>query len=250
MSNASRTSALSAAEANLHFPEVGSEWGSHRKRILQSSVYAGEGSPVSHARSTFSSARVLRTAKQASARILKACLSRSIRRFQADFYPVAALWPTMRKSSYVPALNSALCILIIFLCLSLFLTRGLGLYAARATGESMLPAIPKDALIVLSSRHPEIGDIVHVKNEKYNYAHRLVAIEGEKIVTKGDNCDSSEVARLADVRGVVVFHSSFTSFLFLAFAVIGIEGVLGAFWAGRLLKEVRQRSLETSSLLR
>ena len=151
----------------------------------------------------------------------------------------------MRRSSYLPALNSVLCILIIFVCLSLFLTRGLGLYAARATGESMLPAIPEDALIVLSSRQPEIGDIVHVKTERYNYAHRLLSIEGDRIVTKGDNSDSSEVARLADVRGVVVFHSSFASFLLLALSVIGLEGVLGAFWAGKLLKEVRRRSSGT-----
>ena len=79
-------------------------------------------------------------------------------RGKTTFYRAAALWPAMRKSSYLPALNSVLCILIIFVCLSLFLTRGLGLYAARATGESMLPAIPEDALIVLSSRQPEIGD--------------------------------------------------------------------------------------------
>jgi len=151
----------------------------------------------------------------------------------------------MRKSSYLPFLNSVLCILIILVCLSLFLTRGLGLYAARATGESMLPAIPKDALIVLSSRQPEVGDIVHVKNEKYNYAHRLIAVEGERIVTKGDNCESPETARLADVRGVVIFHSSFSSFLLSALAVICVEGILGAFWAGKLLKEVRQRSLES-----
>ncbi len=152
----------------------------------------------------------------------------------------------MRGAHYLPALNSALCILIIFLCLSLFLTRGLGLYVARAVGESMLPAIPKDAFIILSSKQPEIGDIVHVKNEKCNYAHRLVAIEGDRIVTKGDNCESSEIASLADVRGVVIFHSSFTSFLLLAFVVIGVEAGLGALWAGKLLQEVRHRRSETS----
>lgn len=105
----------------------------------------------------------------------------------------------------------------------------------------MLPTIPSDAFVVLSHKHPEIGDIVHVRGESYNYIHRLVEVNGDIIKTRGDNCEISEVAMLDDVSGVVIFHAPFKSFLILALMVIVIEGMLAVFWSGRIMSEVTRR---------
>lgn len=146
----------------------------------------------------------------------------------------------MSRGILLPVVNSVLCIMIIILCVFVFLTRGVGVYAARATGESMLPTIPSDALLIISQRSPEIGDIVLVKNHQYNYAHRLVEINGGTITTKGDNCEWTEVAVLGDVSGVVIFHVPFKSFLVLSLAVIMIETTLGFFWAFGTIFNVRR----------
>ncbi|MBU7004186.1 MAG: S24/S26 family peptidase, partial [Theionarchaea archaeon] len=68
----------------------------------------------------------------------------------------------MGKRLILPIVNSVLCIIIILTCLSLFLTRGMGFYAARGSGNSMLPTIHSDSLLVLARRSPEVGDVVHV----------------------------------------------------------------------------------------
>ncbi len=146
----------------------------------------------------------------------------------------------MRRAPLLPVLNTVLCILIIFVCLSFFVTRGLGVYAARAMGESMLPTVPRDALLVLTQRHPQVGDIVHIMTDENNYAHRVVEMDERTIVTKGDNNEISEVAAVGDVSGVVLFHVPFRLFLVLALALIGIEGLLAALWSVRALGRVRR----------
>ena len=145
----------------------------------------------------------------------------------------------MRRSTLLPLVNSVLCLMVIVVCLSVFLTRSAGIYAARATGESMQPTIPSDALLVLSRKAPQVGDIVHVRNERVNYVHRLVEMSGDGIVTKGDNCAGTEPARLGDVLGVVVFHAPFHSFLVLAAVIIGGEMLLAGAWSIRVIREVR-----------
>jgi signal peptidase I len=149
----------------------------------------------------------------------------------------------MLRGRALPVLNSTLCILIILVCFSLFLTRGFGLYAARATGESMLPTIPSDALVVIAQKPPEVGDIVHVQGENTNYVHRLIELEGEAIATKGDNCPEPEFALLKDVSGVVVVHLPFGHFFMVTMLVVGFEVVLAAFWSMRVLREFRRQSV-------
>lgn len=74
-------------------------------------------------------------------------------------------------------MNSALCLVVIAVCLSPVIGQGIGFYAARATGESMQPALPRDAFLVLERREPEIGDIVHVENHRFNIVHRIVDLQ-------------------------------------------------------------------------
>ena len=146
----------------------------------------------------------------------------------------------MKRRAVLPVINSVLCVLIMFVSLSLFLTPGVGLYAARAKGTSMLPTIPSDALLILTHKQPHVGDIVHVKRGPYNYAHRVVAIRGDEVVTKGDNCDTEEVAPLEDVEGVVIFHISFEVFLVATTLVIASEAGLAILWGYRSLLSLRR----------
>ncbi len=143
----------------------------------------------------------------------------------------------MRRQFLVPLLNSLLCALIIGICVSVFLTRGLGLYAARATGKSMLPTIPSDALIILARRQPSVGDIVHVKNQRYNYVHRLIGIDGEDVSTKGDNCDEPEYAAIDDIMGVVVLYAPFKVFLVFVMGIVGSEATLAGTWSFSMLRD-------------
>jgi signal peptidase I len=144
----------------------------------------------------------------------------------------------MRRSTLLPLVNSILCVAVIVVCLSVFLTRSAGVYAARATGESMQPTIPSDALLVISQRTPRVGDVIHVKNERVNYVHRLVELGDGEILTKGDNCELAESAKLDDVRGVVIFHAPFQSFLITAALIIGGEMVLAGIWSIRVIREI------------
>jgi len=147
----------------------------------------------------------------------------------------------MKRSHILPLANSVLCVLIMVVCLSVFMTSGLGYYAARATGDSMQPTIDVDAFLILEQRTPEVGDIVHVKTEDMNYAHRLVEKEGERIVTKGDNCESVEVADVSGVSGVVVFHAPFRSFLAVVVGIVIVEASLAIFWSYRSVTMVLRR---------
>ena len=67
------------------------------------------------------------------------------------------------------------------------------LYATDAYGFSMLPTIHSGDLLVVALKdspyfNPETGDIlVYSYNEKINVAHRLVRVEGDYYIFKGDN---------------------------------------------------------------
>jgi signal peptidase I len=119
----------------------------------------------------------------------------------------------------------------------------MGFYAARGNGNSMLPTIHRDSLLVLEKRIPEVGDVVHVRNRDYNYVHRLVEISGDTIVTKGDNSEKSEFASFNEISGVVIFHMPFQAFLATSMILISIEIVVAGFWSIRIFRGVLGRDL-------
>lgn len=119
----------------------------------------------------------------------------------------------------------------------------MGFYAARGSGNSMLPTIQSDSLLVLAKRTPEVGDVVHVRNREYNYVHRLVEISGDTIVTKGDNSEYSEFASFEEVFGVVIFHMPFQVFLVSSMILISIEIAIAGFWSIRVFRGVMGRDL-------
>ena len=149
----------------------------------------------------------------------------------------------MLKSRKLQILNSTLCLLVITLCLSVNIRSGIGLYVVRAVGESMEPSLPRDALLLLEERKPSIGDIVHVENEDFNIAHRVVDLEGNVVTTRGDNCPGWETADADDVRGVVLFALPFQLFMLAAVLVIGLESYLAVAWASIAIDNRRNRMI-------
>jgi hypothetical protein len=119
----------------------------------------------------------------------------------------------------------------------------MGFYAARGSGNSMLPTIHSDSLLVLAKRSPEVGDVVHVRNRDYNYVHRLVDISGNTIVTKGDNSENSEFASFDEISGVVIFHIPFHFFLISSMILISLEIAIAGFWSIRVFRGVMGRDL-------
>jgi phage repressor protein C with HTH and peptisase S24 domain len=119
----------------------------------------------------------------------------------------------------------------------------MGFYAARGSGNSMLPTIHSDSLLVLAKRAPEVGDVVHVRNRNYNYVHRLVDISGDTIVTKGDNSEITELASFDEISGVVIFHIPFQVFLVSSMILISVQIVIAGFWSIRVFRGVFGRNL-------
>jgi len=72
---------------------------------------------------------------------------------------------------------------------------------------SMLPSVPDWAVIVYIKPTEDtlrVGDIIYIK--KANLLHRLVRIDGEEYITKGDNnaIEDKEKWRFKDIEGQVV----------------------------------------------
>lgn len=84
----------------------------------------------------------------------------------------------------------------------------LGYGAAVVLSGSMEPAISVDDLILVKAEENyEIGDVVVYQTGKMLVVHRIVAMDGESVTTRGDanNVDDGAVA-LTQVKGKVVAH--------------------------------------------
>ena len=84
------------------------------------------------------------------------------------------------------------------------------LYATRAYGYSMLPTIHSGDLLIVALKdspyyHPEPYDIlVYIYNDNIAVAHRLIKIQGDCYICKGDNNPYCEVVSKDRVIGEVV----------------------------------------------
>jgi len=83
---------------------------------------------------------------------------------------------------------------------------------------SMEPNISKNELIVIKEQNVyQKGDIITYKDFWGRLiTHRIVEIDGEKIVTKGDSNDvPDEIINKEKIQGKVVFHSILLGFICL-----------------------------------
>ena len=99
----------------------------------------------------------------------------------------------------------------IFLLLNIFNIPVFNYYFGLVQTQSMEPALNKNDLIIYSQQQEyKTGDIVcFIQNSRLT-AHRIVAVNGENIVTKGDNSTQNDVAVTSNqILGEVVYKSAF-----------------------------------------
>ena len=73
-------------------------------------------------------------------------------------------------------------------------------------GTSMQPTLVEGDLLFLESpkSSPKVGDVVLFRYRGRHLLHRIVAIEGDRYITRGDNCTTNEVAGKEDVVAILV----------------------------------------------
>lgn len=126
----------------------------------------------------------------------------------------------MRNKKFLPVLRMAFLIIV-------SLVVGLKIYAWNArslTGNvlpmpfgyggavvlsgSMEPAIMVDELIIVKAEDSyEVGDVVVYQSGSMMVVHRIMDMDGERVITRGDanNMDDSPV-ELAQIKGKVIYH--------------------------------------------
>lgn len=126
----------------------------------------------------------------------------------------------MKNKKFLPVLRMAFLIIV-------SLVVGLKIYAWNArslTGNvlpmpfgyggavvlsgSMEPAIMVDELIIVKAEDSyEVGDVVVYQSGSMMVVHRIMDMDGERVITRGDanNMDDSPV-ELAQIKGKVIYH--------------------------------------------
>jgi len=88
----------------------------------------------------------------------------------------------------------------------MFLFTVVGLNYTIATGDSMQPTYSSCEVQFIDERaEPEVGDVVHVEYDyQEDVSHRLVSINQDIVITKGDANKYTEQAYKKDIVGVVI----------------------------------------------
>ena len=91
-----------------------------------------------------------------------------------------------------------------------------GVGASVVLSPSMEPAIHENDLVFVSaSDHYDVGDVVVYQDGTMLVIHRIIAIDGDTITTKGDaNNASDEPVKLDSVKGKMTFRIPYIGFIF------------------------------------
>lgn len=83
-----------------------------------------------------------------------------------------------------------------------------GFGGAVVMSGSMEPAIAVDELIIVKAENSyEVGDVVVYQTDRMLVVHRIVAIDGEMVTTRGDaNNANDDAIELARIKGKVIAH--------------------------------------------
>ena len=99
---------------------------------------------------------------------------------------------------------------------------------------SMEPELSVDDLLIVAAKDSyEVGDVVVFQTQRTAVVHRIIAINGEEIITRGDaNTADDEPITLANIKGRVVCAIPFVGYVVhLIKTPIGTLILLGlAFW--------------------
>lgn len=85
------------------------------------------------------------------------------------------------------------------------------------TGSMEPTIVPKEMIIIQEKDEYNEGDIITYKDNFSNLiTHRIVAIDGEKYITKGDgNEEADDIIKKEDIKGKVIKHSYTLGWIYL-----------------------------------
>ncbi len=127
--------------------------------------------------------------------------------------------------------NALLIIIIIALVVyfALRITGRITIYSVE-TGSMENKIHPGDYILLFKQNKYHVGDIVTFKVKDYFVTHRIVKIDGDKIITKGDaNNEEDEEISIKQVEGKVIYYGGMLNF------VINFKFVIVVFLIGLYL---------------
>ena len=118
-----------------------------------------------------------------------------------------------------------LIILIIIFALNVLLNFNisiLGFRIYKIVTPSMVPNINvNDIVLIKKSNKYKINDIITYKNDNEYITHRIISINDNKIVTKGDNNNTLDASILIkDIVGKVIWKTNFINYILYLFFII------------------------------
>lgn len=111
---------------------------------------------------------------------------------------------------------SVVFIIILFNILSSFHISLFGIRFFKVATGSMTPYLKiNDVIVVKSSKNLKINDVITYKDINENYiTHRIIEMNGEEIVTKGDaNNTTDDPIKITNVVGKLIYKTKIMGFI-------------------------------------
>ena len=122
----------------------------------------------------------------------------------------------MKKKKIFKTIGNTLLILLIIILVEYFVLRLLGFVCIyRVETGSMEDGIHAgDHILILNKKYYHKGEVITYRVGEYYITHRIVEIDGDKVITKGDaNNVEDEAISKKDIVGKVIYNGGFLNIL-------------------------------------
>ena len=149
-------------------------------------------------------------------------------------------------------LLNILFIFIIFLLIVYFILRAtnkIEIYNVE-TGSMENKIHPGDYILLLKKDKYYVGDIITFKVKKYFVTHRIIKIEDDKIITKGDaNNEEDDAIHKNQIEGKVIYYGGILNFI-IKFKFVIVVFLIGLYLLSSYFGEdkTRKQKNEKSNL--
>ncbi|VEU83333.1 signal peptidase I [Acholeplasma hippikon] len=132
--------------------------------------------------------------------------------------------------------------ILVFFLASTFLLQIVGVRTRVVLSDSMYPKIRINNLVYINEKYNvdklNVGDVIAFEQGSKEVLHRIVEINGDLIVTKGDNNNVNDQPIMkSNVKGKLVFNIPFGGFLVNIYLWMVLIGLYGIF---HLIKKIRK----------
>lgn len=129
----------------------------------------------------------------------------------------------MKKLKIITNIISYIIIIVLIIYLILRSINIINIYKVL-TGSMELKIHPGDYIVIKNSNNYKVGDIVTYKKNNYYITHRIVQINNNKVITKGDaNNVSDEQIDINDIVGKYLYKTILIKYIMeYKYLIIGI----------------------------